>query len=612
MGAKRNYSWQKGRGWVRAKTEEEARYDNIGTGMPFLIAICRFFPDFTADLFRAENADFTLTIIQRVFLRINARYQYAFITACRGATKSFCTDLGEYNEALLYPGQISALVAPSFKQGAKIASQIFKQIGNNYPALTAMFRVDADATDRFAISTPYGSKISIEAFRGNTIHKATAEEIAQENAPPFNADEYKEVVIPSVRGEYKVNGRRSPAYVYFKQHAITSAGRQQSYAYETRQSYKTMMMRGESAYVIDVPYDVMLLEQMRPVEWAENIRNELTPEAWLREMESIYSGTDKNPIVRDEVLTMSRCLALMEEHHCCKDRDNRLKPDEVIYIVSMDVAYRDNKNNAKSAVAVLKLTKQTEFLRKNQYLKQLVYVDDWFAGETPTPKAQAQKLRRIWSRYCYDGSMTYLVIDAWSFGDGIVTSLMEMPEDGAPPLCVIGHKDYVELEQPGALPVLYPIKAGGRGTANPDTDMIQNAELQFEHGNVQLLTSNLAYGIEQYKRVHHIKDDNMDHLIAKPYKKTTELVTQIQNLREVPSGSGIAEQRISQKIQRDSWSALKYALRLADILDRQNLQKPQRKNDWDELLKAQKKNGAAKIPNAGNRMITAWRGGRIV
>lgn len=612
MAAKRKYAWTKDHGWVRAKTEEDAKYDNMGDGWPFLIAVCRFFPDFVADLFRAENADFELSLIQRVFLRINARYQYVDITACRGATKSFCTDLGEYNEMLWFPGQISAIVGPSFKQTAKIASQIYKQVCNNYPGLTNLLTVDADSVDRFALTTPYGSKMSIEAFRGNTIHKATAEETAQENAPAFDAEEYKEVVIPAVRGEYKIEGKRSPAYVQFKQHSITSAGRQQAYAFETRRNHKLMMSRGESAFVIDVPYDVILLEQMRPIQWAENIRNELTPEAWMREMESIYSGSDKNPIVRDEVLTSSRNLALMEEHHCCKDLENRLKPDDVIYIVAMDVAYRDNKNNAKCAVVVVKLTKQKDYFRRNQYLKQVVWVEDWPAGETPTPMAQAQKLRHIWFRYCFDGSETYIVLDSWQFGNGVLTSLMEAPENGGVPLCVIGHKQYTELEEPGAVPVIYPIKAGGVGTTDPDSDMIQNAEMQFEHGNVQLLTPNINEGVEQFKRYHRIKDDSINWKIAMPYKKTSEMVTQIQNLREVPSGAGISEKRISNRIQRDSWSALKYALRLAQILERQNLQIPKKQSDWTPLLKGKQKITTGGAGTGKSRLVAPIQRGRIV
>ena len=576
--------WRKDTGWIKKQTENDANYDNLAEGWPLLIALFRLFPDFMADALWNDAADFRLELIQRIFMRINARYQYVDITACRGATKSFSINLGKYEDLILWPGIVSTIVGPSFKQSARIASQIYKQISNCAPLLTSMLSVDADSQDRFAISTELGSKMSVEAFRGNTVFDSTAEECAQEEAPPFDAEQYKEVVIPAIRGEYRSNGKRAAAYVRYKQHSITSAGRRQQYAYETRHNHRRLMARGESAFIIDVPYGVLLLEQMRPVAWAENIRNELTPSQWLREMESIYSGSDKNPIIRDEVLTESRCLLMMEEHHCCKDRDNKLKPEDVIYIVAYDVSYRDAKGNAKCACVVLKCTKQDDYYHRDKYLKQCVWIEDWTPAETPTPKAQAIRLRRVWDRFCYDGSQTYIVLDAWQYGDGVLTSLMEQPMGGGVPLCTYRHVYYSELELQGAIPIIYPIKAGGLGTTDPDSDMVLNAELQFEHGNVQLLTGNMNEGVEAYKKFHRIKDDSMNYKISAPYKKTNELIGQIQNLREEPSGQGIKEKRISQHIQRDSWSALKYALRFAQILERANLVQKQNKSDWDKLL----------------------------
>ena len=570
-------------GWVRKKQFADAEYENFGDGLPYLIALFRFFPDFMLDLFHSENADFDLSFIQRVFLRINANYDSTDITACRGATKSYCRQAGGYTDGLMWPGETTAVAGPSLKQTAKIASDTHKQLENNYPGLTALYTVESDGVDRFVVSTSYGSRISIDNKRGSTVFRATAEETAQEEPPPFDAENYAKVVIPAVRGEYRVNGLQSPAYHYFRKDSITSAGRRQQYAYETRREHRRLMARGKSAYVIDVPYDVILLEQMRPIAWAESIRNELTAAQWMREMESLYSGSDKNPIIRDEVLTESRSLLLMEEHHCCKDRDNKLRPEDVIYIVAYDVSFRDAKANAKCACAVVKCTKQDDYYHRDKYLKQLVWLEDWSPAETPTPIAQAQRLRRIWSRFCFDNSQTYIVIDANSYGDGVLTSLMGQPVGGGVPLCCYNHLDYTELELQGAIPIIYPVRASSYG-ADKESEMVLNAELQFEHSNVQLLTGNTNEGVEAYKRYHRIKDDSMNYKIARPYLKTNELIGQIQNLREEPSGQGIRERRISQHIQRDSWSALKYALRFAQILERVYLQPNQHKSDWDGLL----------------------------
>ncbi len=128
---------------------------------------------------------------------------------------------------------------------------------------------------------------------------------------------------------------------------------------------------------------------------------------------------------------------------------------------------------------------------------------------------------------------------------------------------------------------------------------------------MQLLTGNLNEGVEEYKRFHRIKDDSMHFKISQPYKKTNELVGQIQNLREEPSGAGIKEKRISQHIQRDSWSALKYALRFAQILERVNLQTRPVKNDWKKLFDQYAKNEMAGVPQGGRNAIGRHRGRRF-
>lgn len=598
-----------GLGWVERKHSQDANYENLGDGWAFLISFMRWFPDFIQDLFRSDDADFELSLLQRVFMRAMARNQYCDITACRGATKTFCTLNENMDEMILWLGIKEGYIAPSYRQGAKIASQTYKQISKDYPELASHFKVISDSADKFEIQTSYGSQLSIAAFRGNSLHKAVAEEYAQEGANRFNEEEWKRVVLPSVRLQYRVNGQVDPTYISFKQHSITSAGRRQNHSYETRCRHFRKMARGESAFVADVPYDAILLCQMRPVEWAETIRTELTPDEWAREMESRYTGADENPVISDNTLSDSRVLVTPEEHHCCKDHTNTMSPEDVIYIIGYDVSYEDNANNAKCACLVTKCTKQTEWFKSDKYLKQLVWIDDWSPQDA---KLQARKVKQIWHRFSFDENYAYIAIDSWQYGRAVLEALMSDLGDGLPPLCCFNRSQYVEFEQEGAIPCIYPVKAGGVGTTDPDSDMIRNAEIQFENRNVQLLTSNFNEGIEVYKKVHRIKDDKYDFILYEKYKKTTELIGQIQNLKKVTNTSGIAEKRISHRIQRDSWSALKYALRFASILEKQNLQKQKRHSDWDDKIKEYGKGSRPTVVRQTQaRTVTSRRGGRL-
>jgi hypothetical protein len=70
-----------------------------------------------------------------------------------------------------------------------------------------------------------------------------------------------------------------------------------------------------------------------------------------------------------------------------------------------------------------------------------------------------------------------------------------------------------------------------------------------------------------------------------PYKQTELLCQQIANLRTKVSGITLKEERKSKAIQRDLWSALKYAIRMAQILEadlKKDKYKP--KSDWDSVI----------------------------
>ena len=75
----------------------------------------------------------------------------------------------------------------------------------------------------------------------------------------------------------------------------------------------------------------------------------------------------------------------------------------------------------------------------------------------------------------------------------------------------------------------------------------------------------------------------------------------------------MSEKRISKSIQRDSWSALKYALRFAYRLERKYLGDRQKKDDWAEMLARYEKQEGISAAGAahGSRMVTGRRGGRL-
>ena len=548
---------------VKLPTELDGMADKAGA---MLIAFWRMYPDRFAALCEAEKPDFRLAPIQIIMLRSQCRYREVFETGGRGITKSYIGLLGRLIMGVLYPGVTLEYFGPSIKQTARIVSSTFKQIEKNYPLLTDMWEVKADSSDRFRVETKLGSTIDVDVMRGTNGNAVFAEEVAQqESGEAFDHEKYRGVVLPAIRLQRMVDSTRDNMFPNFQKCYVTSAGRQQNESFAYRHDTLANAMKGKSAFVLDIPGEVAVLNRIRSVDWYEDMKRKLTPEEWLREMCARWTGTVDNPVIRDSTLSESRTAICMENRHC--------GDPNVQYIIGYDVAYADHARNAKCATIVLKLERQDISYKRDRFLKTVVYCLD----EDPRDSMlQAKRLKERWYRFSIEvGKPTYIAIDARSYGQSVLEDLHKDLGDGLPTLCCYEHERR-ELELSGALPIIFPINAVGGNAGigatalsnhDSDSDMLRYAEVEWEQRNVRLLTPNVNEGIQVYKRIHRIKDDISDPTIAIPYLKTRELAGQIANLRKEPSSVGFRERRISRAINRDMWSATKYALRIAQKLE---------------------------------------------
>ena len=595
--------------WVDTDKERKQNYDAYNAdACALLVSYWRWYPDKFLDLIESENSDYSLELIQRVNLRAFCRYQNVFVTGSRGTTKTYAVFLSDLVKGVLWPGIQQAYYGPSLKQTADICAKTWKQIEKNYPMLAAMWNVVSMSSDRFVLETKFGSRISITAMRGDNIHCVTAEEAAQEETgQQFDYDQFEAVVTPAVRLLRMVGKKPDRNFPQNQFQYITSAGSQQNRAFEKRLSAYKEMREGKSAFAIDIPSAVSVVSGIRTISWLRKLKGDLTPDKYLREAESIWTGTSENPILKDLTLTQSKTLTMMEYSHCGNPKS--------IYVIGNDNSYRDGGNNAKCAYAVFRCDPK-DGIEAGTFDKKLVYVQD-----NPPPKEaleQARQLKAFWLRYTMkNAEPAYIAIDARAYGTSVIEFLHKDLQDGLPPLCCMNH-DYAELELPGALPVIYPIIATGgfnEGAHDSDAAMIEYAEREWEHGNVQMLISNIQEGLKAYKLFHKIKTDEMDVAISYPYLKTRELCGQIGNLKKRMSGFGFTEERISKSIQRDMWSATKYALRVIKILeDRYKSIYAQGENPWSKWSESVIHGMMNNTPVYGTRAVARVKGrcvGRI-
>lgn len=571
--------------WVKNKKERAFDYDKINKkSWALLISFFRFYPDFMLDLLRAKNAEYGLELVQRIMLRVQARYALTYITGARGGTKTYIEMLSTETDGVSYPGDTRRYYAPSQKQSAKLASRTFKEIEKSYPLLASWWEVKNDRSDMFYAVTPYGSEISMYAPRGDSFSSLIGEEIAQEGEEGFDFDAFESDVQKGHRNERYVNGKIDRTRIQLKQNYISNASSRNNKAFSVyRAAALEAMIKGDKyeGFCMDFSWKTVLLCNIRSIAYYKKEKKTTSPEVWAREMEVKYGGSSENPMIVDETLARSRKLTCAEFEHC--------GDPNAIYAVCYDVADEDGQNNAKCGLVVWKFTEFTTVAKRDKYKAQAVYVDSF--APPKTAYEHAQKLKPIWARYCRDGGQTtYLVIDAQGgHGKPIIEELMKPTTDGSRPLaCIDGY--HADLEQPNAVRCIYPMKAGTRGTADPDGDMVEYAQIEFEQGNVELLIPRMLDGIEQYKLKHNIKDNSADSKIIVPYKKTEELCGQIKNLQKVASGQTVKEVRKTSRVPRDIWSAGKYGLRIKQKLEAKLAQKNNGggKSSWDSEIERYK------------------------
>lgn len=562
FGEGKTYSRKLGK-WITKEKEKVYDYDRLNQkSAALLVSFFRWYPDYFLDLVRSENAKYKLEFPQRLMLRIQARYRNTYITGARGLTKTFILVGGKMIDGEFFPGEIIRYCAPSQKQSATLASSAYKAISNDYPILAEPWAKNNDRDGMFRITTTYGSEFTMYAPRGDNSSQIVGEEMGQEGEGGFDMDTFENDVSPACRLERYIHKQLDRCHINLKEAYIANACSRENPAFTKYRAtaLKDMIYKDKyDGYAIDISWIAALLCNIRGIDYYKKEKAKLSPENWLREMCVRYIGNGENPMISDETLARSKKLLRAEFEHCGNPN--------AIYIVSHDVSYVDSRKNAKCADVVVKLTLFDVESKRDKYKAQIVFADNY--PPPLTAALQAQKIKQLWAKYCMDGGeTTYLVVDAQAYGTEVVENLMKPSEDGLPNLCCVNHSMFSEIEQPNAIPVIYPMKAGTRGSTDPDGEMIQYAQNEFEQGNVELLVGSAIDGVEAYKAFHGIKDVYYDSKIIKPYRVTELLAQQISNLETKASGLTLKEVRKSKAIQRDIWSALKYALRIKERLER--------------------------------------------
>ena len=562
--------------YIKKETHEKINYDTYATRQwAILIAFFRYYPDILIDICEGDNPEFHLSIINRVMMRAAARYERTFLYASRGTGKTTTVIDDRCTKGVLWPGEIVGYYAPTETQAAPIASKAFATFKRNTPLLADLWEKPRDSKTSFQLTTQNGSQFTMNIRRGLDTSSLVAEECGQEDGVPFDWENFNQVVLPTNRKEYKVNGVSPKGAVNLQAIYITSASRKENTAYTTCMAIREDMRNGGSAFACWIPWQTVVLSRMKSLAYYRNLKHQLTAEQFQRECDSKCTGSVTNPIVKDSDLQASRRAILMEDRHC--------GDKECFYILGYDVSSRDISGNAMTAMAVLKCERQHDTSKWDRYKKSCVYITD---GAPPkSAEEHAMQIKARWRDYMLEGCKgTFIIVDARSYGQSVIEQLHRDLGDGLPPMATITHEEpYNALEIEGAVACIYPLQASGMSGRDPNSEMLDYIEREIENGNLRLLTPNIVDATKAYKLKHNITDDRDDARIQHPYIKTNRLCQQIGNLQKKYSPNGWTEKEISQRVPKDEWSALLYACRLAQRFEKEELYYENRsENAWEK------------------------------
>lgn len=523
-------------------------FDKVKHKWQVLCSYFRRYPDRFIDFIQPENARIKLHFYQRVYLRIIFRYRKVFITATRGTSKSFLLNLAFVLLCIMYPNTKLFTTAHGKEQAAKITQECLDDIFDFFPLLLLEVKTYTKSKDYTKLIFYNGSRYDIvqmrDSSRGGRRFGGCIEEVCD---PKFDPDILNAVCLPLMANDRPaMNGKVDHNEIHKREVYITTASTQQQFAYDKCKEIFGDMVNGTSAFCVGNSYELPCLYNQLDIDFIEEKRESPTFSIldFMREYESIYTGSSSDALVADEKLNKCRTVGLAEWEAC---DDKRFK-----YVLSYDVSRNVGDANALSALVVIKIAPRND----GTYSKEVVNV---FSMEGQHDQWQAKFLKQKVKEF----NATVLITDANGIGSGVVDFLILDLDDGNPPYKVINDENgnWKKYESDDGIPMVFALKAQNKDTKN--SDMINHFMKTFAKLDVGLLKSphDGIREIEKKQKKKFKDDDSEEQALAElPYILTSNLCEEIMNLKYVIKGNSSEVERISRSIPKDKFSALMYGL----------------------------------------------------
>lgn len=367
------------------------------------------------------------------------------------------------------------------------------------------------------------------------------------------------VIIPFMANNRPaVCGGVDPNEVHKREIYVTTASTQQQFAYFKASEIMEDMKNGKGdSFCIGNSYELPCLFGLLDTDFIEEKRESPTfsIEDFMREYESIYTGSSSDALVADDKLNKSRVVGIAEWEHC--------GDPHVDYVLGYDIARSAGVLDAQSALIVIKITRKDD----GSFIKEIVNI---FADQGRPDDWQARFLKEKVKAY----KARMLVVDANGIGSGVVDMLITDLDDGEPPYKVVNDdkNNWKPYEVEDGLPIVYALKS--QSSENKNGEMINYFMKEFNKLDVALLkpTNKGLLDLEKKMKKKFKNMESDEQVKAElPYRLTDLLCEELRNLKYIPRAGGNSKvERISNSIQKDKYSALLYGLWWIQLEEKKN------------------------------------------
>lgn len=500
------------------------------------VSWARFYPDLWWDFITPPTGGIRLDMDQRVYLRCISRFVANYMVFPRGYGKTILELMGMVHTAIFFPDIEISMTAQTKENAAKLVDEKWREILKFYPLIQNEVKGKPNiSNDRVEIVFTSGGRIDVMA-NAQSSKGARRKRINVEESALLNNALFEDVLEPIVNVPRRTIGKEAlinPEELNGQINFMTTSGFRGSDEFNRNIMMIDEMAELKGKIVLGSDWQLAVnYGRGEPKSAILDKKAKLSPTFFAMNYESKWVGASDGALVGINKVIDLRTLSKPEN-----------KGDGVsTYILGVDVARSNSKNNNKTSVTVLKI-------KRNKDLKitkiPVVNIINLANGLNFT--AQAIEVKRIQKLY----GAKVVVVDVNGVGSGLRDELLK---DTIDPLSgeSLGCWDTLNTddqpETPGSEKLVYALTAQGI-----NHDIIVNFIDIVESNKLQLL---IKYPDNNYdaNNTEYFNNNVLPHI------QTDLLVEEIANLKLKPLQNGkYSIEQLTKRVDKDRYSSLAMA-----------------------------------------------------